>query len=111
MLIRVSEGNKSDGNSNYLTMSTRAGTAFYMAPEVIRKDYDHLCDMWSAGVILYVLLSGYPPFYGENDKEILDAVVEGFYDFDDDVWENISEDAKLMIRRIICPRETRLSAK
>jgi calcium-dependent protein kinase len=53
-----------------------------MAPEVIAKDYNHLCDMWSAGVLLYILISGYPPFYGDCDKEILDSIKGGEFDFD-----------------------------
>jgi calcium-dependent protein kinase len=44
------------------------GTAHYIAPEVIRKSYDNKCDLWSCGIIAYILLSGYPPFMGENDK-------------------------------------------
>ena len=86
-------------------MQTRAGTAFYMAPEVITRDYNNLCDMWSAGVILYVLLSGYPPFYGDSDKEILDAVIQGYYDFDDEVWDEVSAEAKDIIRKLLCPLE------
>jgi calcium-dependent protein kinase len=48
-----------------------------MAPEVIKKDYDHKCDMWSLGVILFILLCGYPPFYGDNEIDILNSVLKG----------------------------------
>lgn len=67
---------ESGKNKKILTkLKTCAGTSLYMAPEVIKKQYSNLCDLWSAGVILYIMLSGYPPFYGENDMEVFEKVV------------------------------------
>ena len=62
-------------------MTTRAGTPYYISPEILDGKYDESCDIWSAGVILYILLSGVPPFYGNTDPEILDAVKKGIFTF------------------------------
>ena len=92
-------------------MQTRAGTAFYMAPEVLTKNYNNLCDMWSVGVILYILLCGYPPFYGDDDKEILEAAAKGEFDFNDEIWDEVSAEAKDLIKQLLCPQDKRLTAK
>lgn len=54
--------------------------SYYLAPEILNADYDERCDIWSLGVILYILLSAAPPFDGENDKEILKSVKTMKYD-------------------------------
>lgn len=92
-------------------MTTRAGTAFFMAPEVLEQNYSNGCDMWSCGVILYVMLCGYPPFDGDTEEEILLAVQSGTYDFDDEVWDNVSDEAKDLIQKLLVPESERLSPK
>ena len=64
-----------------------AGTAFYMAPEVIAHNYNEKCDLWSAGVIMYIQLSGHPPFYGMNDSDVMEEVKKGKLDFSGIVFD------------------------
>lgn len=92
-------------------MKTRAGTPFYIAPEVLTGNYDEKCDVWSAGVILYILLCGYPPFYGETNKEILEQVKKGKQDFSGPEWKGKTENVFNLILKMICHPNERYSAK
>ena len=77
------------------------GTPFYIAPEVLNNNYDEKCDMWSCGVILYVMLSGEPPFYGDNDDEIYNQILTTEVKFEEKEWDGISEEAKDLIRKLL----------
>eukprot|EP00826_Nyctotherus_ovalis_P049525 TRINITY_DN599_c0_g3_i6.p1 TRINITY_DN599_c0_g3~~TRINITY_DN599_c0_g3_i6.p1 ORF type:complete len:550 (-),score=147.22 TRINITY_DN599_c0_g3_i6:103-1752(-) len=78
-------------------LKQKLGTPYYIAPEVLKKSYNEKCDVWSSGVILYILLSGTPPFYGNTDQEILKRVLDGRYSFRGELWGSISAEAKSLI--------------
>lgn len=71
-------------------LTTKMGTPYYIAPEVLKRDYDSKCDIWSTGVILYILLCGYPPFNGDSDDEILADIAKGEFVFPDEEWKDVS---------------------
>merc|ERR1719326_1918819 len=82
-------------------LTTKAGTPYYVAPQVLAGKYDQLSDLWSCGVIMYVLLCGYPPFFGETDAEVLSKVRLGNFSFNATDWKNVSDDAKNLIRMLL----------
>ncbi|RVW40256.1 hypothetical protein VitviT2T_029850 [Vitis vinifera] len=77
------------------------GSAYYVAPEVLRRRYGKEIDIWSAGVILYILLSGVPPFWAETEKGIFDAILQGHIDFETSPWPSISSSAKDLVRKML----------
>jgi len=82
-------------------MKEITGSPFYIAPEVLKNSYNNKCDVWSCGVILFVLLCGYPPFNAPTEDEILQLVVQGKYNFNSVEWESVSENAKQLIRKMM----------
>ncbi|XP_036764020.2 calcium/calmodulin-dependent protein kinase type 1D isoform X1 [Manis pentadactyla] len=83
-------------------MSTACGTPGYVAPEVLaQKPYSKAVDCWSIGVIAYILLCGYPPFYDENDSKLFEQILKAEYEFDSPYWDDISESAKDFIRNLM----------
>ncbi|OCT65497.1 hypothetical protein XELAEV_180417364mg, partial [Xenopus laevis] len=73
-------------------MATACGTPGYVAPELLeQKPYGKAVDVWAIGVISYILLCGYPPFYDENDSELFNQILKAEYEFDSPYWDDISE--------------------
>ena len=93
-------------------LTEKIGTSFYIAPEVLQNGYNEKCDLWSCGIILYILLSGAPPFYGKNEKEIFNKILTGNLSFKNKIWNTISEEAKSLVKKLLeIDPEKRISAK
>jgi len=82
-------------------LKKKLGTPYYIAPEVLKKNYDERCDLWSSGVIMYILLCGYPPFNGPNDKVIYQKILEGKYSHPEEDWSGVSKGAKDIIKKML----------
>lgn len=83
------------------TLREMLGTAYYIAPEILKKSYDEKCDLWSCGVILYILLSGVPPFTGKNDAEVMENILKGTYSTSTENWPSISVGAKDFVQKLL----------
>ncbi len=85
----------------------KVGTLYYMAPEVILGDYNEKCDVWSCGVILYIMLSGNPPFYDNNEEKLKEKIINIEYNFNLPIFSKVSEDAKDLLRQIFVNKDVR----
>jgi calcium-dependent protein kinase len=92
-------------------LKTKVGTAYYVAPEILKGDYTEKCDVWSAGVILYIFLSGDPPFNGPSDSEIYNKIAQMKYTFPEKKWKDISNEAKDLIQHMMAPENERYTAR
>lgn len=83
-------------------LRSQCGTPCYIAPEILKREYyGKPVDMWSAGVCLYILLSGYAPFYDEDQRRLFEKIKKGQYCFDEDAWGDISPEAKHLIAGLL----------
>lgn len=83
-------------------MKTQCGTPGYVAPEILEgTPYDTQADMWSLGVIVYILLGGYPPFIEQNQRELFRKIRKGDYEFHEEYWGQVSRDAKGLISSLL----------
>lgn len=85
-----------------LAFRTTWCAAGYIAPEVLHmRGYDQQCDIWSLGVIVYILLCGFPPFYAENDAQLFEKIKRGDYRFLQPYWDPVSDAAKDFIQHML----------
>lgn len=82
-------------------MNKPNGTPYYIAPEVLKGSYTTQCDVWSMGVIMFIMLCGKPPFGGKQNKDIINNVLHGTYSMKSDVWKSVSDDAKDLIAKLL----------
>jgi len=95
------------------SLTTQCGTPGYVAPEILEGvAYDTKSDMWSLGVIIYILLGGYPPFIEQNQRELFRKIRKGQYEFHEEYWGGVSKDAKDLISSLLTVDPAkRISAK
>lgn len=79
------------------------GSPYYMAPEVLKRNYGPEIDVWSAGVILYILLCGIPPFWAETEQGVAQAIIRSVVDFKREPWPKVSDNAKDLVKRMLDP--------
>jgi len=83
-------------------MCNKVGTPYYMSPGVLQGKYDRSCDLWSIGVMAYILLCGYPPFNGANDAAVHDSIRKGTFVFERNVWGNLSKASRDFVSKLLC---------
>lgn len=93
------------GTSKFLNPSEKlsevTGTAYYIAPEVISNNYDEKCDVWSCGIIMYMLLTGTVPFTGKTSKEILNKIKKNSVTYSSKIWKTLTKEANNFIQKIL----------
>ena len=82
-------------------MKTRVGTPYYIAPEVLIGEYGPECDMWSIGVIAYIMLAGYPPFHSSKVPKILDKIVHSPVKYDPEIWDKLSVESMEFVDKLL----------
>ena len=101
-LIKVSDFGLARFISPEVLATTTCGTPGYVAPEILEgKKYNESCDYWSIGVVLYILLCGFPPFYDESNQKLFTKIKKADYDFPSPYWDHISDEGKDLISKLL----------
>lgn len=126
-LVVENKPKQSDDNDSYIkladfgfaarvhdpkSLTKQCGTPFFVSPEILmRQSYDQMSDMWSCGCIVYLLLAGNLPFLGRSQKELFRKIVVGKYEFDEESFGGVSEEAKdLVAKMLVTDPDKRISA-
>lgn len=99
--VKIIDFGLSKNYSGQPIMSTPSGSPYYIAPEVFQQNYTSKIDLWSMGVVLYILLSGKVPFPGRNELEIIGNVIKGEFHFNHEVFKKISPESKDLISKLL----------
>lgn len=97
-------------SQNKNNLKTKCGSSYYVSPEILFGNYNEKCDIWSAGVILYIILSGEPPFNGSNTQAIYKKIKNMKFEYPENKWKNISNEAKDLINHMLTPEAERYTA-
>eukprot|EP00127_Corallochytrium_limacisporum_P000677 Clim_evm76s22 gene=Clim_evmTU76s22 len=110
--VKVADFGLSKLVNDDIVLQTACGTPNYVAPEILRQQgYSKPIDMWSIGVIAYIMLCGYPPFYDESDPVLFQKIMKGRFEFNQSYWRHISSQAKDLISRLLIVKpDQRLTA-
>jgi len=101
-LLKVTDFGLSNEFDDSKKLTTRCGTPYYVAPEVVLgQQYDSAVDMWATGVITYITLCGYPPFYGKSDNVVFERILSCKFTFPPKEWDKISSTAKDFISNLL----------
>ena len=96
--VMTDDSFRAQGTSAGKLLSEMVGSSFYIAPEVLRGKYAGKADIWSAGVIVYIMLSGLPPFWGPNTRECFNNILTAAPSLEGDLWDSVSALGKDFIR-------------
>jgi len=99
--VRLIDFGLSKASKSNRNLTTIAGTPYYMAPEVLDGSYSKKADLWSLGVLLYTLVSGYLPFQGNSAAEVFRKIKEADYHFNHEEFKSVSDECKDLIRRLL----------